>query len=316
MRSSLVKIHLFLCLGGGGLGRELTAQALEHGGEDHHVALAAGVHYPGLFQHGIHLHRLGKGLFGGLQSPGQELLHIRRTALDQGGGGLGGWLETMEGKDFNMTGMPFAKISKDKPVTFYKVETEYPGYGSVAITTSCKNPELAVRWLDYGYGEEGNILYNFGTEGVSFEKKDGKYVYTDLIFKNPDGLTMQQAMANYFRSSAKGPFVQDKDYIDQFYFRPQQQEALNAWLSNFDAVSKNNIPKISKNADESGEYTDIMTEISRYESKMFTGFIMGTNSLSEYDAFINKLKDLKIDRAIEIQSAALDRYNSREHSGR
>ncbi|MBQ7572720.1 MAG: extracellular solute-binding protein [Clostridia bacterium] len=228
-----------------------------------------------------------------------------------GGGNLGGWLDTMKDKDFDMTGIPFTRISEDKPISFYKVETEYPKYGSVAITTACKNPELAARWLDYAYSDEGHILYNFGVEGVSFEEKDGEYVYTDMIYNNPNGLTMQQAMANYFRSSLKGPFVQSKGYIDQFYFRPQQQQALDAWLLGYDEVSKNNIPNISRTDEEAKEYSGIMAEISKYESKMFTNFIIGTTPLSEYDSFVAKIKSLNIDRAIEIQEAALDRYNKR-----
>lgn len=228
-----------------------------------------------------------------------------------GGGGLGVWLDNMKDKDFDMTGMPFTKISDDKPISYYKVETPYPKYGCVAITTACKNPELAARWLDYAYGEDGDILFNFGIEGVSFEKKDGEYVYTDTIYNNPDGLTMQQAMANYFKSSASGPFIQSKGYIDQFYYRPQQQKALDAWLLNYDTVSKNILPNISKTADEAKEYSNIMAEITKYESKMFTNFILGTTPLSEYDNFIKKIKELNIDRAIEIQNAALERYNKR-----
>ena len=231
--------------------------------------------------------------------------------INTGGGGLGTWLDNMKGKDFEMSGMAFTRISDDKEVAFFPVETNYPGYGSVAITTACKNPELAVRWLDYGYSEDGYVLNNFGTEGVSFEKNGDGYVYTDLIFNNPEGLTMSQAMAKYFRSSSSGPFVQSKDYINQFYYRPQQQKALDAWLTNFDVASKNTIPNISKTEDEAKEYSSIMSEISKYEGKMFTNFVNGTTSLEEYDKFVEEIKGLNIDRAIEIQEAALERYNNR-----
>lgn len=231
--------------------------------------------------------------------------------INTGGGGLGTWLDNMKGKDFDMSGIAYTKISDDKEVSYFSVDTNYPGYGSVAITTACKNPELAVRWLDYGFSEEGYILNNFGIEGVSFEKKGDEYVYTDLIFNNPDGLTMSQAMANYFRSSLAGPFVQSKNYINQFYYRPQQQQALDKWLTNFDIASKNTIPNISKTEDEAKEYSSIMAEISKYESKMFTNFILGTTPLDDYDKFVEEIKGLNIDRAIEIQEDALERYNNR-----
>lgn len=233
------------------------------------------------------------------------------VTVNTGGGGLGTWLDSMKGKDWSMTGMPFTKISEDKNVTYFPVENPYPGYGSVAITTACKNPALAVRWLDYAYGEEGNVLFNFGTEGVSFEKTDDGYKYTETIFNNPDGLTMAQAMSKYFKSSTDGPFVQSVDYIDGFYYRPQQQEALDAWTKNISSVRNNNLPPFSLTEDESKEYSEIMAEIKKYESKMYTAFVMGTSSMDDFDSFVGTLKKMKIERAIEINQAALDRYNAR-----
>ena len=58
---------------------------------------------------------------------------------------------------------------------------------SAAITTNCNNVALAARYLDYGYTEEGHILYNFGIEGESFNwvEKDGTQYpqFTDIILK-------------------------------------------------------------------------------------------------------------------------------------
>ena len=231
------------------------------------------------------------------------------VTVQSGGGGLGTWLDNMAGKDWSMTGIPFTTIADEKP--FFQIDNAYPGYGSVAITSACKNPELAVRWLDYAYGEAGYVLYNFGTEGVSYEKTNDGYKFTDNIFKNPDGLTMAQAMSKYFKSSTSGPFVQSGDYIDQFYYRPQQQQALDAWTKNIGKVKSRNIPPISMTEDEAAEYAEIMAEVAAYESKMFTAFVLGTSPMSDYDDYIAQLKKLNIERAIEIQEAALKRYNKR-----
>ena len=43
-------------------------------------------------------------------------------------------------------------------------------YLNTAITKSCKNPELAIRWLDYWYSEEGQAWYLYnGVEGTDWE---------------------------------------------------------------------------------------------------------------------------------------------------
>lgn len=55
------------------------------------------------------------------------------------------------------------------------------------------------------------MTYNFGREGVSYEMKDGKPTYTDLITDTTKngGLSTSQAMSKYIRACYNGPFVQD-----------------------------------------------------------------------------------------------------------
>jgi putative aldouronate transport system substrate-binding protein len=38
---------------------------------------------------------------------------------------------------------------------------------------------------------------------------------------------------------------------------------------------------------------------------------MGLKPLSDFDSFVNQLKTMNIERAIEIQQTALDRFNAR-----
>ena len=64
---------------------------------------------------------------------------------------------------------------------------------SLAITTECDNPEAAVKWVDYLYSEEGSMLACYGIEGETYEMVDGKPQLTDLILKNPDGLSALEA---------------------------------------------------------------------------------------------------------------------------
>ena len=225
-----------------------------------------------------------------------------------GGSGLGKWLESMESSD---SGFDLEGFSLPYAFMLGNIDSPYFGGGSVAISANCKDPELAARFLDYGYSEEGHMLYNFGIEGVSYTMVDGSPVYTDEIKKNPDGLTMAQAMLKYFRASNVGPFVQDERYIEQYYGRPQQQAALEAWLGNYDTESKMVYPKATMSAEENSEYSSIMSEVDAQINEKTTQFIIGTLSMDEFDNFIEDLKKLKIERAIELKQAALDRYNAR-----
>lgn len=52
------------------------------------------------------------------------------------------------------------------------------------VFSSCKDPELAVRWMDYFYTEEGAMLRRYGTEGKAYKKVSGGY----QLFKNVNTL--------------------------------------------------------------------------------------------------------------------------------
>ena len=86
----------------------------------------------------------------------------------------------------------------DKPEYGYK--TRPVMMVSAAVTTNCSNVELAARLLDYGYTEEGHILFN-GIEGESLHglTRTARSIlkYTDLILNNPDGLSITHAMGPY-----------------------------------------------------------------------------------------------------------------------
>ncbi len=234
------------------------------------------------------------------------------VAYASGGSKLGSWLESAaaSGKQFEMVGIS-NPLSDDGKVKYFDVMHKYQGMGA-AITASCKNPRLAAFFLDYGYGEEGKSLYNYGIEGVSYTMVDGMPIYTDEIFKNPNGLSIAEAMGNYFRSSWSGPFVQSENYIKQYYKNDLQRESLENWLKYYDDVKDMIYPSsVSFTDEETDEVTMIMSEIDKYLSKMRSAFIIGTSDISEYDSFREKLKDMKIERVIEIRQNALDRYNNR-----
>lgn len=229
-----------------------------------------------------------------------------------GGSGIGKWLNAAKDENFDLIGAPMPVGRTGEPNRFAGASDYYSPYGCAAISTNCKYPELAAKFLDYAYSEEGRIFFNFGTEGVSFNWEDGYPKYTNLIMNNPDGMSVSQAMAVYIRGSRSGPFIQDPRYLEQYYALDQQKEALKNWLTSFDASYKTKLPSFTFSAEESAEYANIMNEIDKYKNETSVEFIFGVKPLSEYDEFITNIKKMNIDRAIEIQQNAYTRYMNRK----
>ena len=90
---------------------------------------------------------------------------------------------------------------------------------------------------------------------------------------------------------------------------PDVLEAPDIWASNVDFAWL--MPPITMNVEEGMENTRIMNDVNTHRDEMIARFISGTESFDNWDAFINTLHVMGIERAIEIQQAALDRFFAR-----
>lgn len=226
------------------------------------------------------------------------------------GGGMGYFYDLLK-KDnptFTLVGVPNPVLKKGEKSKFG--QKDWPvAYALAQITTACKYQVEVTKWLDYGYGEEGHILFNFGIEGKSFTWENGYPKYTEWITKNPEGKSMSLAMSTYMRSHYSGPFVQDKRYFEQFMQYPDQVKAVETWAasSTFEA----RLPKITATPEESSKLASIMSEVNTYVDEMFLKFIMGQEPLDKFDSYVEQVRKMKIDEALTIQQSALERYNKR-----
>lgn len=228
------------------------------------------------------------------------------------GGGVGRYLPALQEKDpkANMTPVQFPVVNKGDEPMFTGRSWEWSGAGAT-ITKSNKRPEETVKALDYFFGEEGHMLKNFGVEGETYTMVDGYPTYTDEILHNPDGLSVVQAMAKHF--IANYPFVGEDDdrYNEQYYQLQQQKDAVELFSKYSDNTLEVSIPPISLTTEESNEYSKIMNDITTYRDEMFIKFVMGAEPIDNFDKFVEQIKKFDIDRAIEIQQDAVDRYNAR-----
>ena len=209
---------------------------------------------------------------------------------------------------YKLVATPTPTTEKGAVPEYGYVENQFPDV-SAAITTSCKNVELAAKFLDYGYSEAGHNMFNFGIEGVSYEMKNGKAEYSDIVINNPDGWPLAQSLAKYIRANYNGPFVQDLNYLEQYLQLPAVKECPSVWA--VPDARKHTVPNITPTQEESKELATITNELGTYVSEMSLKFIFGTESFDNWDKYIETLQGMKLDRALEIENAALERYNAR-----
>lgn len=209
-----------------------------------------------------------------------------------------------------ITCVKFPVLNKgDLPI--YNNGTLQGAQGSgVAISASCKNPELAAKWIDYHYSEIGHRLLNFGIEGQSYTMVNDTPTFTDEIVANPDGKSVELALVKYAMGGISEAMFHDPlvRFARMGTFDEQRRSIERT--QNIDLSHK--MPNVTPTQDESSRLANIMNEADTYLDECWVKFIKGQMSIEkDYDQFIKTLRDLGVEEAIEIYQGALTRYNAR-----
>jgi putative aldouronate transport system substrate-binding protein len=233
------------------------------------------------------------------------------ASLGFAGSYMGTWINAVvaDDPDYILVPAPYPTLEKGAVVEYGFKDSQYSGRASTAITTSCKEVERVARLLDYAYGEEGHMLFNFGVEGESYNMINGQPVYSDWVMNNPDGWPVAQAMSAYIRGNNNGPFVQDERYLTQYYAMDCQKDTVDVWGAT--NAEKHMLPPVTPTSDESREMSSIVNEITTYRDEMALKYIFGAESLDTFEVYVQNIKNMGLDRALEIQQEALERYNNR-----
>lgn len=203
---------------------------------------------------------------------------------------------------FKLTGLP--PFTKNKGEVAISGMTD-PVMVSTAswITEDCDNVPAACAFLNFLYTEPGNTLYNFGIEGESFEYVDGKPKFTELMTKNPDGYSLDPMIRKYGTLNFSG--VQDLGMSAQRFPLQEQIDAYAAWSSH--TADKYMIVNNATLAEYMNEEATLWTDIDTYINEMRARFISGQEPLSNFDNYISTLKNMGMDRLIEIRQLSLDK---------
>lgn len=227
------------------------------------------------------------------------------------GAGMGVYISALGNDDSKIAGVKFPVVNKGDTPKFNNA-SNFPFIGiGTAISTSCEDVEAACKWLDYHYSEEGDMLLNWGVEGVSYElDENGQPHFTDQVLNDPDGLSVDVAIGKYAMVAQMEAYKQsDEVYAVRMWKWPSQQEASAKW----DATDfGDRYPlTVSMTPEEGSEFAAIMSDIETYRDENAIRFILGTESFDNYDEFVETIKSMNIDRAIEIKQAAYDRLQQR-----
>lgn len=183
--------------------------------------------------------------------------------------------------------------------------------GGAAVTTNCKDIEVAIRFLDYAYSEEGAMYYNFGTEGETYTiDAEGNMTFTDLIMKDPDGVNA--ALDKYCGTQWATASIQDKRMYVQKNV-PLVVDCIDTWTTNTENY-KHKFYGVVPTADEINELTPLDTAIRSYVQEMKMKAFLGQVDFSDdnvWNDYLKRLDESGLPRVLEIKQAQVDRADAK-----
>ena len=196
------------------------------------------------------------------------------------------------------------KNAGDTIHTLYSDRMSWPG--ALGISQNCSNMELACRYWDYCYSEEGSIHANFGEEGLTYKMgADGKPHYTDFAARNPEMNPNQ--VQNYYMM-LDGPYYRIGGRTYEAISKEEQQCGVE-WTKGDNSYT---LPaNLALTAEEGNKKATIMSDVSSYIDENQVLFVNGQRSMDEFDSFIDGIRSLGIEEVVAIYQTALDRYNNR-----
>lgn len=181
-----------------------------------------------------------------------------------------------------------------------------------AISTSCEDPEGIMLMVNFLFSEAGQLMYNYGDEGHSFEyDENGEPQYTELVTNNPDGLSYMDACYIYVSAAASGHMPGILDLRAGYYYFGDEEWAVYDAFKTCDADGSYNLPNgVSLNESENEEYAGISSDVTTYASETIMKFLMGQAELTEetFADFQDTVRSMGGERMEEIYQGAYERY--------
>lgn len=195
------------------------------------------------------------------------------------------------------------------------------GWG-VGITTSCEDPVAAIKYLDFIASDEGQVLVNWGIEGVNYTVEDGKRVINpeDQKAKNEDpdygkktGVGFHAAPFPTYGNGIEDPSgntyttASRENVIKEYH--EEQKAALDAWGKElltdiFPQPEDFEIPKFSAiwAYATPNEYNEINTQLDEIAWSELVAMIIDApeNFDASYDKMVEELEGVGMSDAEKI----------------
>ncbi|NLO48427.1 MAG: hypothetical protein GX111_08940 [Clostridiales bacterium] len=182
-------------------------------------------------------------------------------------------------------------------------------YGSAVVSTKCTNIPLVVTWLDWKYSPSGAFICSYGPEGTLWEKdENGNPTATEWALSAPMGVAFAWLCMTFGFNALAEPGL---EVCNRKYIMPggDRMLAIHYYWDDYNYDGAYKWPSgVKFTSDQTDEINITSNDIVTYISENYSAFVDGSKPLSEWDAYVEQLHSLGIDRIMEIYQEAYDTY--------
>ncbi len=178
--------------------------------------------------------------------------------------------------------------------------------GSFAITNKCANPEVLMRWIDTHFVPETSLQIDQGLIGKTLVKtNDGRYDYLPL----PEGKTFSEMIHDYSPgNNGIGAVTMDIASKLNLNANLTERAALDEFFAPYNVPDEEVFPSVYFTVEEVDKISALETDIKAYVDQSYANWIVNGGIEKEWDGYLKKLADMKVDEYIQIYTAAYQRY--------
>ncbi|KIL41458.1 hypothetical protein SD70_07445 [Gordoniibacillus kamchatkensis] len=172
------------------------------------------------------------------------------------------------------------------------------------ISAKAKNPKEIVKFFDWLYSDEGTLITNYGIEGKHFKMVGGKPVIEESVIKE---FANTKDPYRYMQNTLGVGFLAFSLNVDEHPMAVVSPPELSKWAEQI-VPDKGYVYELFDppfTSAESAKLKTLQSKVDTLVDQEMDKFIIGTRPLSDYDKFIQQLKD---SGALEIEKIYNDAY--------
>ena len=178
-----------------------------------------------------------------------------------------------------------------------------PTWNHYAIPSTSPNAELVLQWVNFVWGtDEGVGLTEWGIEGKTYTWEGGQRRFTDFVLNNPDGLDPYNAL----RSLGAANTILVRTPRDVYAALNEGNNAV-AYANLLANAMVEPFPNVMPTEEEQAILDRIGPDFNTYVEENIILFLMGVNSMDQYDDFLNTLHAIGLDELVAVRQAHFDR---------